>query len=115
MPEAPMRLECPACLGLALERNAVAQGTTIDHCGRCGGTWIPRAHLEQLRAVPTQTVRAMIRRADDAGFLCHSCHTPMERDAASCSACKWFNELECPSCGKGLERTTTQGATVDRK
>jgi Zn-finger nucleic acid-binding protein len=108
-----MRLECPACLGLALQRNAVAQGTTLDHCGRCGGTWILRAQIQRLRAVPTHTVRAMIKRADDAGFLCHSCHTPMERDAASCSACKWKNHLECPSCGKGLQRTSEQGVTVD--
>lgn len=113
MPEAPMRLECPACLGLALQRNAVAQDTTLDHCGRCGGTWIPRAQVPRLRAVPTQTVRAMITRAGDAGFLCHSCHTPMERDAASCSACAWKNTLGCPSCGKGLRRVTEQGVTVD--
>jgi Zn-finger nucleic acid-binding protein len=108
-----MRLECPACLGLALNRNAVAQATTLDHCGRCGGTWIPRTQIDRLRAVPTETVRAMITRAGDAGFLCHSCHTPMDRDAASCSACKWSNALECPSCGKGLERTTAQGVSVD--
>jgi Zn-finger nucleic acid-binding protein len=108
-----MRLECPACLGLALQRNAVAQGTTLDHCGRCGGTWILRTQIQRLRAVPTQTVRAMITRAGDAGFLCHSCHTPMERDTERCSACKWKNHLECPSCGKGMQRVTEQGVTVD--
>lgn len=113
MRKPPLRMECPACLGLALERRAVAEGIAIDHCGRCGGTWIPRAQIQRLRAVPTQAVRAMITRVDDAGFLCHSCHAPMERDAARCPACAWANTLACPTCGKGMRRTAERDVTVD--
>ncbi|HST62282.1 MAG TPA: zf-TFIIB domain-containing protein [Longimicrobium sp.] len=113
MHNGPMRLACPACLGVVLAHTNVAQETTLDHCGRCGGTWIPRTQIDRLRAVPAEAVRAMVTRADDAGFLCHSCHSPMDRNAARCAGCRWSNALECPSCGKGLERTTAQGVTVD--
>lgn len=113
MRRAPIRLVCPACLGVALESATVAPGLTIDHCGRCGGTWLPRAQTERLRAAPAAAVRAMIRRADDAGFLCHDCHAPMDRDAASCAACKWGNTLECPDCIKPMRRETHDGVTVD--
>jgi Zn-finger nucleic acid-binding protein len=108
-----MRRACPACLGVALANTKVAQNTAIDHCGRCGGTWIPRTQIDRLRRVPTQAVRAMVTRSDEAGFLCHSCHSPMDRDAARCAGCKWHNALECPSCGKGMQRITEQGVTAD--
>lgn len=113
MTDAPLRLACPACLGVVLESAAVADGVTVRHCGRCGGTWLPRAQALRLREVPDSAVRAMIRRADDAGFLCHDCHAPLERDAATCGGCGWPNALECPSCGRPMRRETRDGVTVD--
>lgn len=117
MPEAmavtPMRLACPACLGVALESAPVANGVRVHHCGRCGGTWLFRAQMALLRTVPASAVRAMTRRTNDAGFLCNSCHAPMDRNAASCPACRWKNRLECPSCGKRLRRRSEKGVTVD--
>jgi Zn-finger nucleic acid-binding protein len=114
MPDlAPMRLECPACLGVALEKVSVAPGAEIDHCRRCGGTWIHREHTARLRASPADALRATLTRADDAPFLCHSCHVPMGRDAAFCVWCKWKNTLECPECGKEMRRHTEREVTVD--
>jgi hypothetical protein len=55
----------------------------------------------------------MIRRANDAGFLCHDCHAPMDRDAASCPGCGWGNRLECPGCGKPMHRKSENSVTVD--
>lgn len=114
MPDlAPMRLACPACLGVALEKVSAAPGVVIDHCRRCGGTWILREQTPRLRAVPSAALRATITRAQDAGFVCHSCHTPMERDEAFCRWCKWKNALDCPSCGRPMHRQTQQNVTVD--
>lgn len=113
MHSAPMRLACPACLGVALESAAVADGVRIHHCGRCGGTWLLRGQIARLRAVSAGAVRTMITRATDAGFLCHGCHAPMERDAARCPSCSWVNTLECPSCGRWMRRTSERDVTVD--
>jgi Zn-finger nucleic acid-binding protein len=108
-----LRLACPACLGVVLERAPVADGLSVDHCGRCGGTWLLRANAVRLRAVPAAALRAMVRRSGDAGFLCHDCHAPMDRDAMLCGGCGWANVLECPGCGTRMRRETHQGVTVD--
>lgn len=109
----PMRLECPACLGVALEKVAAAPGVDVDHCRRCGGTWILSEQTAQLRAVPAAALRATLSRAQDAAFACHSCHVPMARDAASCVWCRWNNTLECPECGKAMRRQTQRDVTLD--
>ena len=109
----PMRLSCPACLGVALEKVSAAPGVDIDHCRRCGGTWILREQTVQLRTVPAAALRATISRADDAAFACHSCHAPIGRDAAACPWCNWDNALECPECGKAMRRQTQRDVTVD--
>lgn len=113
MADAPLRLACPACLGVALESADVTDTVKLHHCGRCGGTWLLRGQIPRLRAVPASALRTMIRRADDAAFLCHDCHAPMDRDAASCPGCGWANRLECPDCGKPMRRETHHGVTVD--
>jgi Zn-finger nucleic acid-binding protein len=113
MAVAPMRLACPACLGVALESAPVANGVRVHHCARCGGTWLFRAQMALLRTVPASAVATMTRRANDAGFLCNRCHVPMDRSAAACPACRWKNALECPSCGKRLRRRSEKGVTVD--
>lgn len=113
MRSAPLRLACPACLGVALESASVGDGARVHHCGRCGGTWLLQEQIVRLRAVPAAALRTMIRRADDAGFLCHDCHAPMDRDAPSCAACRWTNTLECPDCGRPMRREVHQDVTVD--
>lgn len=109
----PMRLSCPACLGVALEKVSAAPGLDIDHCRRCGGSWILREQTARLRTVPIAAMRAAVTRAQDAAFACHSCHVPMDRDAAACPSCGWDNALECPECGKAMRRQTERDVTVD--
>ena len=109
----PQRMECPACTGVALESVAVANDLDVHHCGRCGGTRILRAQAPRLRQVPAAALRATLTRREDAGFLCHDCHSPMERDAESCASCRWKNTLECPDCGKPMHRESAHGVTVD--
>ena len=110
---APIHLDCPACLGVALEKVSAAPGVDIHHCRRCGGTRILRDQTARLRAVPASALRAAITRENDAAFVCHDCHAPMERDAAACRWCKWKNALECPECGKAMARKSERGTTVD--
>lgn len=110
---APLRLACPACLGVALEKASAGQGVEIDHCRRCGGTWILRDQASRLRAVPAAALRATLTRAGDAAFACHACHAPMDRGAASCLSCGWRNSLECPECGRAMRRQTERAVTVD--
>ena len=113
MRKSPQRMACPACLGVAMERVSVAAGVEVDHCGRCGGSWIPRDQAPRLRQVPAAALRATITRRDDASFLCHGCHSAMERNAESCVSCNWGNTLECPDCGKPMRRECAQGVTLD--
>lgn len=110
---APQRLACPACLGVALEKVTAAPGADVGHCRRCGGTWIHREQTARLRARPADALRATLTRADDAAFLCHSCHSLMERDADVCRWCKWKNALECPECGREMRRHAQRDVTVD--
>lgn len=113
MPDAPMRLECPACLGIPLETVAIAPDVPLRHCRRCGGTWILRGQSAALSSVLPDTLRALVRRAEDASFACHDCHGAMGRDAAACPACGWTNHLPCPQCGTDMRRETHRGVTVD--
>jgi Zn-finger nucleic acid-binding protein len=106
-------MECPACLGVAMESASVADGLKVHHCGRCGGTWLRGAQIPRLREVPASALRTMITRRDDASFLCHGCHQPMERDAGRCEACEWRNTLDCPDCGKPMHRERRRDVTVD--
>lgn len=113
MRSAPLRLACPACLGVALESVSVADGVKVRHCARCGGAWLPRAQAPRLRAVPAAAVRATLTRREDASFVCHNCHAVMDRDAPACAACLWSNTLECPECGRAMRRETKDGLSVD--
>lgn len=113
MRKRPQRLECPACVGVVLETGSVSNGAMLDHCPRCGGTWLMHGQIPRLRAESTRAVEIMIRRADDASFLCHDCHGPMHRDDASCRGCGWKNALECPDCTRPMRRETARNVTVD--
>lgn len=108
-----MRLSCPACLARALDVTTVASGAKVHHCQRCGGTWLLRGQISRLRTSSARALRVTICRAADSSFLCHDCHTPLDRDAASCSACGWANRLDCPECGKPMRRKSENGVTVD--
>ncbi|MBB4636122.1 zf-TFIIB domain-containing protein [Longimicrobium terrae] len=114
MNDALIRMECPACLGIPLEKVAVEPGLDIDHCNRCGGNWILQAHTPQLAAVPRAFARAALsHRTEEFRFLCHGCHAPMERNSARCGTCEWGNHLDCPSCGRAMAHRKHQHITLD--
>lgn len=114
MPDlAPMRLACPACLGVVLQTVSVEWKVEVHHCRRCGGTWLPREKASRLRQVPAAAIRATLARDREVAFVCHSCHGPMGRNALRCRACGWGNALECPACGREMRRKRQDGVMVD--
>lgn len=113
MRDAPLRRACPACLGVALESTPATNQLRVHRCGRCGGSWMTRVQAGRLRHAPSAALRILMRRAEEASFVCHGCHVPMDRDVAACEACGWLNALECPECGREMRRETHNGVTVD--
>ena len=113
MTDALIRLECPACPGVPMERTVIGSGVAIRHCTRCGGAWVLRGQGPALAAVLAPTLRTILRREPGASFVCHACHAPMDRGAPACPACGWDNRLPCPDCGRTMQRQEHRGITVD--
>ena len=106
MPELAHRLPCPVCLGVAMEKVMVGNTpqVEVDLCRRCGGIWLERGEVQQLRNHPhrTSVVRLDIGAPPQLG-QCHNCHAPLNRDAGQCPACGHANVLDCPHCARGMQ------------
>lgn len=116
MPKVEPRYPCPVCLGSHLEKTRVgrADNLEIDHCRRCGGVWFELGEIQRLRQ---QRARALWRRVSpltpDARPLCHSCHTPIDRNAETCPSCGSRNTIDCPVCEQPLEAQMYQSIRLD--
>jgi hypothetical protein len=44
---------------------------------------------------------------------CHSCHGPMDRNAASCPTCDWSNAIDCPICQRAMHSEVHEGLRLD--
>ncbi|HLM69303.1 MAG TPA: zf-TFIIB domain-containing protein [Longimicrobium sp.] len=113
MTDAPMRLACPACLGVGLQKVPVTPELGIDHCPRCGGNWILHADAPRLVATPNAAARAALGGRSQDSYLCHGCHAPMKRNSPRCKACGHNNVLDCPGCARPMMRKQSEGATLD--
>jgi Zn-finger nucleic acid-binding protein len=116
MPRIEPRYPCPVCLGSHLEKTRVGRGgvLVLDHCRRCGGVWFELGEIQQLRS---QRARALWRHvsplAPDARTLCHSCHTPIDRNTESCASCGTHNTIDCPMCARPLDAQMYQNIRLD--
>jgi Zn-finger nucleic acid-binding protein len=113
MTDLAVRMTCPACLGVGMQKVPVTPELDIDHCGRCGGNWILHRDTPRLVAVPRAAAHAALGGVTGQGFLCHGCHAPLKRNAPACRACGWSNVLDCPGCGTPMPRKLSRGVTVD--
>jgi Zn-finger nucleic acid-binding protein len=116
MPETETRYPCPVCLGVTMEKTPIGDGDTVvlDHCPRCGGAWFELGEVQLLRRVRPEELWARIApRGDVHRAHCHSCHTPMERTAASCPTCGQPNVLDCPVCAQPMKVATHEGLRLD--
>lgn len=116
MPKVEPRYPCPVCLGSHLEKTRVgrADELELDHCRRCGGVWFELGEIQRLRHQPS---RAFWNRVSlhppEARALCHSCHTPIDRNVDTCSGCGAHNTIDCPVCEQPLEAQTYQNVRLD--
>lgn len=116
MPKVEPRYPCPVCLGSHLEKTRVglADELELDHCRRCGGVWFELGEIQRLRHQPSHTFWARVSpRPPDARALCHSCHTPIDRNADMCSGCGVRIAIDCPVCEQPLEAQTYQSIRLD--
>ena len=116
MPEVEPRYPCPVCLGSHLEKTRVgrADALELDHCRRCGGVWFELGEIQRLRHQPSDAFWGRVSpHPPDARALCHSCHTPIDRDADVCSGCGSHNTIDCPVCEQPLAAQTYQNIRLD--
>ena len=116
MPRVEPRYPCPVCLGSHLEKTRVGRTDELelDHCRRCGGVWFELGEIQRLRHQPAHAFWGRVSpHPPDARTLCHSCHTPIDRDADVCSGCGVRNTIDCPVCEQPLEAQTYQNIRLD--
>jgi Zn-finger nucleic acid-binding protein len=116
MPEVEPRYPCPVCLGSHLEKTRVgrADELELDHCRRCGGVWFELGEIQRLRHQPSRAFWNRVSSdAPDARTLCHSCHTPIDRNADTCPSCGSRNTIDCPVCEHPLDAQTYQNIRLD--
>jgi len=110
------RYPCPVCLGSHLEKTGVgrAEELELDHCRRCGGVWFELGEIQRLRHQPSRAFWGRVSpHPPDARPLCHSCHTPIDRNAHECASCGAHNIIDCPVCQQPLEAQTYQDIRLD--
>lgn len=116
MPKIEPRYPCPVCLGSHLEKTRVgrADELELDHCRRCGGVWFELGEIQRLRHQPSRAFwKRVSPHPSDARALCHSCHTPIDRNADMCPSCGSHNTIDCPVCEQPLEAQTYQNIRLD--
>ena len=116
MTEIEIRLPCPTCLGVTMEKLKPVKGDdlVLDYCRRCGGVWFDAGEVAMLRNLHPKGIGRTIELRESAFRMpCHSCHAVMDRNEATCPACGWKNILSCPTCEKSLERVDRDGMTLD--
>lgn len=110
------RYPCPVCLGVTLEKSGIEGGSSfvLDHCTRCGGAWFDHGEVQKLRAcTPDDLWKQVARRTGMHAMQCHSCDHLLERSADTCPQCGWAVRLDCPSCGRPMEKAEHAGITLD--
>ena len=110
------RYPCPVCLGSHLEKTRVGRTDELelDHCRRCGGVWFELGEIQRLRHQPSHAFWNRVSpHPPDARALCHSCHTPVDRDAETCTSCGSRNAIDCPVCEQPLEAQMYQNIRLD--
>jgi Zn-finger nucleic acid-binding protein len=116
MPKIEPRYPCPVCLGSHLEKTRVglAEELELDCCRRCGGVWFELGEIQRLRRHPPQAFWNRVSPVPpEARALCHSCHTPIDRNAHECASCGCRNTIDCPACQQTLEPQTYQNIRLD--
>lgn len=116
MPEREVRLSCPTCLGVMMNKLKPVRDDdlVLDYCRRCGGVWFDAGEVDALRSASPKGLGTGVSLREGAFRMpCHQCHAPIDRNTPACPSCGWKNRLECPSCQRPLERVERAGLVLD--
>jgi Zn-finger nucleic acid-binding protein len=116
MREIEPRYPCPVCLGVRLDKARIGPRgeLVLDACGRCGGIWFELGEVQTLKRHEPRALWDRVRDHDEPFRMqCHNCHSPMDRNAASCPTCDWRNAIDCPECQHAMEVQTHHGLRLD--
>lgn len=116
MTEHPHALECPVCPGLPMSRIRIGRDRVVkaDICRRCGGLWLERGGVQQLRAHGVNHFKLYTTRAGPPQpAQCHACHAVLDRDCDKCPACQHDNRLNCPVCDAVMPVAVHEGVRLD--
>ena len=117
VPKFETRLPCPICIGVQMEKVALARPgkrLVLDHCSRCGGVWFEKGEPQHLTLhAPAELWKYIPPRSHIIRPPCHGCGSPMDRDCLECAVCKRANEIACPACDIKTERVRAEGLTLD--
>ena len=95
-------------------RIGTARELELDHCRRCGGVWFELGEVQHLRRhTPDLLWHHVSPQPSDSRPLCHSCHTPIDRNAHDCPSCGSRNTIDCPVCQRPLVPETFQKVKLD--
>lgn len=103
MTELEPHYECPVCLGIKLKKLELRAGLLLDYCSRCGGMWFDYQEVHALRQCRPKVLWERVTALDRPHLMrCHLCQASMDANAASCLACGWANQINCPVCERPL-------------
>ena len=116
-PPFEVRLPCPVCLGVQMQKVSMGRSgpqLVLDHCTRCGGVWFEKGEAQLLtRHSPSDLWKHIPPLQVIPRPPCHGCGTPLDRDAAACAVCKRKSEISCPVCDRTMERREHDGLALD--
>jgi Zn-finger nucleic acid-binding protein len=116
MREIDPRYPCPVCLGVRLDKARIGPSgeLVLDFCRRCGGIWFELGEVQRLKRHEPRALWDRVRQQRDPFRMqCHNCHSPMERNAATCPTCDWRNAIDCPGCQQAMEPQVHEGLRLD--
>ena len=116
MTDAQVRLPCPSCLGVVMEKLKPVRDRelVLDYCRRCGGVWFDAGEVWALRQARPKGLGSTVELGETAFRMrCHSCHSAMNRDATSSPSCGWQNQLDCPICQRPMGRIERDVLALD--
>jgi Zn-finger nucleic acid-binding protein len=113
---APPALLCPYCDShpplAILQRYELQTATPLRYCNNCYGFWAAGDSITAGLSEPGDGHPAL--HAARGPRRCRSCFGHLKPDGACAKCGKTLPPLNCPACGKVMERMTREGVQLDQ-